>query len=336
MNFFDITQQPIKIYGLAIKDSEKGRFWRLPPEMIEKMPQYEFLGKRTVGGRVRFCTNSENITIKMTLAQSKEDKTIPLVGSAGADVYLGKGKDSKYLGYISPEKHGLEETKAEKTFQKTKSMEIVTVNLPRNDHLISMKIGIDDEATIKEAPEYTISSPIVFYGSSITEGGCCARVGNAYTSVVSRWLDADYYNYGFSGSARGEKVFAEYVASICDMSAFVYDYDYNAFTAEELEATHESFFKIVREKHPMLPILIMSKPDADNDRVLVEKRKQVIYKTYWNAINAGDDKVWFLDGGKFFGDTGRAECTVDGVHPNALGFMRMAESVYPVLRKILK
>lgn len=336
MKLYNITDAPLKIYGLAVTDAVQRRFWKLPPEMLQKMPQYSYLGRRTAGGRVRFCTDSKTLFIRMTLAQTKEDINIPLSGSAGADIYLGCGKESRFLGYIAPDRHVMEEITVEKTFKKSSEMEVVTINLPRNDHLLAMEIGVEEDARVEEAPAYTIGSPIVFYGSSITEGGCASRAGNAYTSIVSRWLDADYYNYGFSGSARGEKEFAEYIASLQDISAFVLDYDHNTKTAQELADTHEAFFKIVRAAHPNLPILMMSKPDVDKVGVEAEERMQIIHNTYQNAKNAGDDKVWFLDGGKFFGECGRAECTVDGTHPNALGFMRMAEHVYPVLQEMLE
>lgn len=336
MKYYHITDKPIKIYGLTVTDKEKGRFWKLPADIMEKLPQYEYLGKRAAGGRVRFMTDSPNMCIRMTLAEAREDKNIPLSGSAGIDVYLGKGVDSYYLGCVAPDGHTEEEARAEKTFVLPDGMNLVTVNLPRNDHMLSMEIGIDDGAAIEEAPEYTYSKPVVFYGSSITEGGCAPRPGNAYTSMVCRWLDADYRNMGFSGSAKGEPVFAEYLASLDDMSVFVMDYDHNSPNPEHLEKTHEPFFKIIREAHPNMPILIMSKPDTDKNRDDSSKRRDIIEKTYKNALAAGDKNVWFLDGGTFFGKSQRAECTVDGTHPNTLGFSRMAEAVYPVLKSILE
>lgn len=334
MKYYTITQPPMKIYGLA--ETGHQRFWRLSPEILEKMPQYDFLGRRAVGGRVRFCTDSPNISIRMTLAQTKEDINIPLSGSAGADLYLGTGKLSTFLGYIAPDIHTLEKITVDKTFSKQGTMELVTINLPRNDHLLSMEIGVEETAQIAEAPAYTIPEPIVFYGSSITEGGCASRAGNAYTSIVSRWLDADYYNYGFSGSARGETAFAEFIASIPQMSAFVLDYDHNAQSVQELRETHGNFFEIVRTAHQNLPILILTRPDVDKDPEDSAQRRQIIYQTFCQAKQSGDQNVWFLDGAEFFGETGRAECTVDGTHPNALGFMRMAEKIYPVLREILQ
>ena len=45
MRYFDITQYPLKIHGLAVTDSEKRQFWKLPLEMMEKMPRYDFIGR---------------------------------------------------------------------------------------------------------------------------------------------------------------------------------------------------------------------------------------------------------------------------------------------------
>ena len=76
----------------------------------------------------------------------------------------------------------------------------------------------------------------------------------------------------------------------------------------------------------------MTRPDVEGDKSNATERRDIIRQTYENALADGDSKVWFLDGSRFFGDEGRAECLVDGTHPNALGFMRMAQSLYPVLK----
>ena len=336
MKFYHITEPPIKIFGLAVVNREKQQFWRVTAEIMEKLPQYDFLGKRAVGGRIRFQTDSVNICIRMTLAQTKEDINIPLSGSAGADVYVGKGKEATFLGYVAPKEHIMEEITVEKVFTKNSVMETVTINFPRNDHLLSMEIGIDEDAHMEAAEEYTVAKPIVFYGSSITEGGCASRVGNSYASLVCRWLDADFYNFGFSGSARGELEFAEYIANLPEIGLFVYDYDHNAPTAEHLAETHERFFQRVRQAYPDIPVIMLSRPDVDGDPEDSVVRRDIIRRTYENAVAADDKKVWFVDGFTLFGEEGRGECTVDGTHPNALGFMRMAEKIYPVLKEALE
>ena len=332
---YGITQSPMKLYGLKTADEKQGSFWRLDQEIMEKMPQYAYLGRRCCGGRVRFCTDAEEFLVRMQVARTDEDINIPLSGSAGADAYAGIGVSARYLGYLSPDKHQKESALAEKVFRKGPGMEVVVINLPRNEHLHSMEIEFPEGSRVCEAPKYRFSKPVIFDGASITEGGCAARGGNAYTSLVCRWLDADYRNFGFSGSAKGETVFAEYIAAQEDMGAFVYDYDHNAPTPEHLEATHERFFRIIRKAHPALPVLMMSRPNTDDDPADALVRREIIRRTYERAISEGDRRVWFLDGHSLFGAEGRAECTVDRVHPNALGFMRMAQRVYPVLREML-
>ena len=119
-----------------------------------------------------------------------------------------------------------------------------------------------------------------------------------------------------------------------DMSVFVYDYDHNAPTTEHLEKTHEPFFKRIREAHPDLSILMMTRPKACYNEEN-SARREVVRRTYENAVAAGDTLVRFLDGETFYGDVDRELCSIDGVHPNDLGFYRMATAIRPVLEELL-
>ena len=65
------------------------------------------------------------------------------------------------------------------------------------------------------------------------------------------------------------------------------------------------------------------------------ERREVIKKTYQNAIVNGDKYIAFLDGELLWGEVDRDSCTVDGCHPNDLGFYRMAETIYPVLKELI-
>lgn len=66
-----------------------------------------------------------------------------------------------------------------------------------------------------------------------------------------------------------------------------------------------------------------------------ERRRTVVRKTYENALARGDKNVRFLDGGTFFPEKKRYECTVDACHPNDMGFSYMADAVAPVLLDFL-
>ncbi len=193
---------------------------------------------------------------------------------------------------------------------------------------------MEEDARVEAPTPYELGRPMVFYGSSITEGGCASRAANAYSALLSKWLDADYMNLGFSGSAKGEPELAAYIAGL-EMSVFVYDYDHNAPDPEHLEKTHEPFFRTIRQAQPELPVLFLTKPDFDLDPAAAMLRRSIILRTCENARASGDQNVYFIDGETYFGSKDREACTVDGCHPNDLGFMRMAETIYPVLQNIL-
>ena len=148
-------------------------------------------------------------------------------------------------------------------------------------------------------------------------------------------VNCDYINLGFSGSARGEDEIVDYMSGL-NMSVFVCDYDHNATTAEYLLDTIERIYKKFREKNPKLPIIFVSKPDFDSDAPANIQRRNVIYSTYINAINSEDKNVFYIDGQSLFKDEGRDSCTVDGCHPNDLGFMRMAETIGHMVKKVIE
>ncbi len=128
-----------------------------------------------------------------------------------------------------------------------------------------------------------------------------------------------------SVSARGEEPVVKYIASL-PMRAFVLDYDHNAPSVEHLRKTHAKIYRAVRESHPDIPILMLSKPDGKVDETTAVRR-DVIIDTYREARAAGDKNVFFIDGYTFFDPEYHDICTVDGTHPTDAGFVGMARVV---------
>ncbi len=215
---------------------------------------------------------------------------------------------------------------------KEKKIRNIEINFPLYNAVSEVYIGLDEDAKVLQGEKYVSKPPIVYYGSSITQGGCTSHPGNAYPNIISRRLNRDFINLGFSGSCKDELVMAEYIATL-DMSVFVYDYDYNAGTAEYLEKTHEPFYKLFRKLKPDVPVVFITV--ADKSFSNIEKRKQIIYNTYQNAVNSGDKNVYFIDGQTMYENVGYDLCTVDNCHPNDLGFWYMANSIGKVLDNIL-
>ena len=146
----------------------------------------------------------------------------------------------------------------------------------------------DADAELEPAEDYTYTKPILYYGSSITQGGCANRPGTSYQAIIHRSIDADYINLGFSGSCLAEDAMLDYISNL-DMSVFVYDYDHNAPTPEFLEKTHEPFYKKLRERRPDLPIIMVSAPTMTGGMWTV--RREHIKSNYEKGIAAGDKNL---------------------------------------------
>lgn len=325
---FDFRQKPFRLYGVPFFDST-GKLERVPEDVAKQCNDgVATLSKRCPGARLRFCTDSRKISFRITLASIEPDIGMSIYSCQSGNVFIG----SRYAGLVKPS--GYDSVLCQGAFEKDAGMEDVTLFLPRNEPVAGIEIELDDGAAVEAPTPYAHAKPILFYGSSITEGGCCSKPANAYNALLSRWLDADYYNFGFSGSARGELAMADYITTI-EKSVFVMDYDHNSPSEEHLAATHEPFFRRIREREPELPIVILTRPDFDFHAECAPRR-EIIRATYEHAKAAGDENVYFLDGERFFGDEDRDACTNDCTHPNDLGMYRMAKVIEPVLRGILE
>ncbi len=326
---YSMHEEPLKLYGVPLIDA-KGAPRRLPDDVLKEVDSLKNLGLRTPGARLCFRTNSPIFKVSLTLKTINIDLGMSAFSCQSAHVLVGPRQNPRFAGVVNPSSY--ENLSFENSFRKSREMEDVTIFFPRNEQVLKMEIEIEDDALI-EAPTPYNGKPIVYYGSSITEGGCCCNPFNAYNAVISNHLNVDYYNFGFAGSAKGELPIADFLNTL-DMSIFVYDYDHNAPSVEWLKETHEAFFLRIREKHPTLPIIILTQPKeiyTEEDR----RRKTMIRHTYEHAVAKGDCNVYFIDGETYFSEDERYRCFIDTVHPNDLGFARMAERIEPLIQSIL-
>lgn len=331
IKFYSVFEEPFEINGLSY---ENGKFRRMPEAVAKSVGEWiEYLSCNTSGGRVRFKTDSSYIAISAKMCNIGKMDHFAITGAGGFDMYLFDNNEYKFTGTFRPPFEY--ETGYESIIDlKTREMREITINFPLYSDVCDLYIGLEEGAKIEKPSPYKYEKPIVFYGHSITQGGCASRPGNSYTSILSRRFNADFINLGFSGSARAEREIAEYIASF-DMELFVYDYDHNSPSAAHLESTHEKMFKIIREKHPLLPIIMMTSTTMERLFPEKKKRRDIIYKTYKNAKNNGDENVYFWDGGKEFKKY-EEYGTVEGCHPNDYGFVAIANSLERLMKKILK
>ena len=328
IRFYNVTQKPFQLYGVFY---DAGKFRRLPEDIAKSVSAGVCgLHANTAGGRVRFKTDSAYIAINVKMPKIGKMPHFALTGSSGFDLYVFDQEEKYNNTFVPP--FDIEDGYESIVYFNSSKMREITINFPLYSEVSELYIGLQEGAMICEPKPYKTEKPVVYYGSSITQGGCASRPGNSYESVIARRLDVNYINLGFSGNAKGESVFAEYIKCL-DMSAFVYDYDYNAPSAEHLADTHKNFYSIIRKANPTLPIVIMSRPKftlSDNEKL----RLDIIKKTYEEARADGDKNIYFIDGATLMA-LARDEGTVDGCHPNDFGFASMAKAVGDVLEKII-
>lgn len=325
VRFYDVDQKPFEIYGVFRED---GCYRRLPESVAKTVSEGVLrLHNKTAGGRVRFRTDSKYVAIRVEMHNVGKMSHFALTGSAGLDLYA----DGRYVNTFVPPKTLEDGYESVIDLGGTAEREF-TINFPLYSGVKNLYVGLQETAKVEEPTPYRELKPIVYYGSSITQGGCASRPGRSYQSVIERRLNADYVNLGFSGNAKGEPEMGAYIKGL-PMSVFVFDYDHNARTTEHLQNTHEPMFLQIREANPDLPIILMNRPK----RLLNSRdvgNRAVIEATYRNALNRGDKNVYFINNERLTAlclDEG----TVDGTHPTDFGFASMAQAVGDVLEEIL-
>ena len=323
MRYYSADREPFRIHGVF---RENGIYRRIPEAVAAAVNEgVAYLHTNTAGGRVRFRTSSRRISIQVRYDSVGKMPHFALTGSAGFDLYA----DGLYSGSFLPPFDVADGYESMISLGRKKEREIL-IEFPLYSGVKELFIGLDRDTPPLAPTPYRYPVPMVYYGSSITQGGCASRPGTCYQSIVSRTFDADYLNLGFSGSARGEDAITDYIKDLT-MSVFVYDYDHNAPSPAHLLATHEKMFRAVRETHPDLPIVVMSRPKyrlTEDEK----ERLRIIRQTVENAKASGDKKVFLLDG-KALTRVCRDEGTVDGCHPTDLGFFSMAKALEKIIRE---
>ena len=181
--------------------------------------------------------------------------------------------------------------------------------------------------------------PVIMYGSSILQGGCCSRPGMAHTNILARKIDRTVINLGFSGNARIDYEIAELMASYLDPGVFVLDYAPNC-TAELIDEKAEKFFRILRDAHPDVPIVFVALPPYPRQTVSNKQAGRMAdinaaqLRVYQKLKKAGEKKIYYVKSEGMLGDD--QESTVDGTHFTDLGMMRYVDHILPTIKKALR
>ncbi|QCX38981.1 hydrolase [Aureibaculum algae] len=311
--------------GTQINDSLKeNRYDRLPlsyKELVRK-PVWE-LSKSSAGMSIRFFSNSTSISVKWTVLNNLKMNHMAETGIKGVDLYFNNKGNWQYLNTARP-------TGIENEFKlmqnMSNEMREFKMFLPLYDGVNSIEIGIDSNSVI-ERPLHKNPKSIIFYGTSITQGGCASRPGMAHTNIISRKLNMDCINFGFSGNGMMEQPINELISEFNPLF-YVIECLPN-MNAEQVKNRTIPLVKTLQKKRPNTPIVFVENFLRESSaldikgKALTNEKNATLKAEYIKMIEGGFKNVFYISSENATGDD--HEGTVDGVHFTDLGFIRYAD-----------
>src|SRR5262245_14423847 len=246
----------MEIRGLPWIVENKGELIRLPYRLKAELPPAVWnLGESPSGARIRFRTDSSRVAIKLAYPSAPNMTNMHAFGQTGVDLYV----DGVYRSTAIAPKNANYDTPVEHVFFENlpRQERELTLYLPLYKPVKVLGIGLDSDAKISKARRFAAAKPVVFYGTSITQGGCASRSGMSYQAILGRELNIDFVNLGFSGNGLGEPEVARAGAEI-DAACFVLDFGANHKTFDAMREVYAPFLDEVRERHPRTPIVVMT------------------------------------------------------------------------------
>ena len=311
--------------GTKIADSLKeNRYDRLPVSLKEivRKPVWD-LSKASAGMSIRFFSNSTSISVKWTVLNNFKMNHMAETGIKGVDLYFNNKGNWQYLNTARPT--GIEnESKLIKDM--SNEMREFKMFLPLYDGIESIEIGVDSNSVIKRPLKKNPRS-IIFYGTSITQGGCASRPGMAHTNIISRKLNIDCINFGFSGNGRMEQPINDLISEFNPLF-YVIECLPN-MTAEQVTNSTIPLVKTIQDKRPETPIIFVenflyeSLALDENEETLVNEKNAALKIEYIKMIEGGFENIFYINSENATGED--HEGTVDGVHFTDLGFIRYAD-----------
>jgi sugar lactone lactonase YvrE len=312
---------------------------RLPARAREKVrPEVWDLSRHSAGLCVRFVTDSPAIHAAWTLTSARLAMPhMPASGVSGLDLYV-RSEDGRWR-WLATGRPTAESNTVPLASGLPPGQREYLLYLPLYNGVESLEIGVPRESVLERAaarPEDR-RQPIVFYGTSITQGGCASRPGMVHTAILGRWFDRPVINLGFSGNGRMELELAELMAEL-DAAVYVIDCLPNV-TAQDVARRTAPLVKALRQARPQTPILLVE-DRTYADAFLISSRRErnessraALRDAFAELKAAGVDGLHYLEGDELLGADG--EDTVDGSHPTDLGFQRQAEAFRKCLEPLL-
>lgn len=312
-------------------------YHRVDTVKYNDMPfQVKRLFTHSAGLVVSFKTNSPTVAARWTTKGKGVMGNVTPICDRGLDLYMNDGGKWIPVGAGTPSAG-----KAEQERVITKNLKPgvhrFLLYLPLFEEVRSLEIGVDEGAFIEAEPS-PFRHTVLMYGSSILHGACASRSGLAYPARMSRNTGINFVNYGLSGNGKMEAAVADMLKDI-DADAFILDCMPNP-SPEEITERTQYLVNTIRKYHQGTPIIMIETYMRENgysDQAVHDRctrQGEAFVKQYELLKKQGIKDLYLIRDNHDIGTD--HEGSVDGTHPNDLGFDRMVEQYQPQIMRILK
>ena len=294
------------------------------------------LSRQSSGICVRFVTDAVSFHVRWTLElEALSEPTMPATAVSGLDLYVKQDGQWRWCSVARPKGRLNEVAIIKDASPATREF---LLYLPLYNVVSSLELGMPVGSHLRAADSLPDNrKPIVFYGTSITQGGCASRPGMVYSAIVGRRLNRTIINLGFRSNGTMDSEFVPLFAEL-DPAAYVIDCLPN-MTGPVVDERAEPFVKALRAKRPETPI-ILAEDRTYPDGILYgprrernQKNREALRASFNRLQSAGIKKIYYLPAENLLGDDGDA--TVDASHPTDLGHFRQAHAFETILREAL-
>lgn len=299
-----------------------------------------WLAEQSAGIQVKFETDSAQIFIRVKLRSKFDMTNMTQVGQCGADLYVYDERMNDYVLH-DVARYQFDGTSYEVSLSRfanlPRKLRKYIINLPLYMAVETFEIGLDNGAFVQPVA-FSDKRRIAVYGTSITQGCCASRPGMASTNILSRALDVEVMNLGFSGCCMMEREMGEILGKREKIDLLIVDPEGNAGIDDRMERNSEPFFDEFFRYKPDVPVIIYSRvlfsmDLYDDFRIRLREYYKGFLQKLAKKYRDRGYKLYFADGSKIMPGN-FTEYYVDGIHPTDTGQKYIADSYRREVEKI--
>jgi lysophospholipase L1-like esterase len=213
--------------------------------------------------------------------------------------------------------------------------------LPLYNEPTNLSVGVDASAAtfVPDEPFANTAAPVVWYGTSIAQGGVSFKAANAFTNVIANELDTEIFNFGFSGNCMLEVTVAQFLTTIANPGAILVDCIRNE-NAAGVNASAVPLVRYLRQQHPTTPVVLIEGTSFGRDWTVAASAADsaatngALRAAFDALVAAGDENLHYVSAAQLWPDSLDSPCA-NGLHPSDEGMVRVADFMTPFLRGLL-